>query len=245
MLTGTLAFKGESVADTIVAILELEPDLSLVPASTPRGVHLVVRRCLQKDVKRRLRDIADARTELDDALVQPAIADTSTLPNAQVRRSPVMAWGLLLLAGLATGIGLGWLAGRRREVAPPAFNQQSGCINLRLIEFGPAISPDGKWVASLSNARGPANARLGQVPRRRRSRQPDREHRHHGQTLDAIGGLAVSPDGSQIAFQAQSPGQLGGTWVIPRPWGALRRIMLPGRAVPGCSGRPMESASLT
>src|SRR6478672_2593002 len=89
MLTGTLAFKGESVADTIVAILEREPDLSLVPASTPRSVHLVLRRCLQKDVKRRLRDIADARMELDDAIAHPAIADASKPPNAQVRRSPV------------------------------------------------------------------------------------------------------------------------------------------------------------
>jgi serine/threonine protein kinase len=63
MLTGTLAFKGESVADTIAAILERELDLSLVPMSSPRGVHLLLRRCLQKDVKRRLRDIADARME--------------------------------------------------------------------------------------------------------------------------------------------------------------------------------------
>src|SRR5262245_26599162 len=61
MLTGTLAFKGESVADTITTILEREPDPSLLPASTPETVRRLLRRSLQKDLRRRLRDIADAR----------------------------------------------------------------------------------------------------------------------------------------------------------------------------------------
>jgi len=226
MLTGTLAFKAESVADTIVAILEREPDLSLLPASTPRGVRLVLRRCLQKDVKRRLRDIADVRTELDDAIVQPAIADASMLPNAQVRRSRLWLGASMLVAGLAIGIGLGWLAGRRPEAAPPAFDRLIRLVSTSAHEFGPAISPDGKWVAYLSNARGPTDVWVKFIA----GGDPVNLTANSDitvQTLDAIGGLAVSPDGSQIAFQAQSPGQLGETWVIPAPLGGAPRKMLP------------------
>src|SRR5256714_536453 len=68
MLTGRIAFRGETVADTIAAILQREPDWSRVSESTPATVHRLLRHCLQKDVRRRLRDIGDARMELDDAL---------------------------------------------------------------------------------------------------------------------------------------------------------------------------------
>jgi serine/threonine protein kinase len=223
MLTGTLAFKGDSVADTIAAILEREPDLSLVPMSSPSGVHLLLRRCLQKDVKRRLRDIADARMELDEAMVQPSIADTRTLPAAQIRPSRLSWLAVsILLVGLAIGIGLGWFAGRRQDMAPPTFDRLIRLVSTAAHEFGPAISPDGKWVVYLSNARGPTDVWVkflaGGDPVNLTATSDITV-----QTLDPIGGLAVSPDGSQIAFQAQAPRQLGGTWVIPAPLGGAPR----------------------
>src|SRR5258705_1315561 len=218
MLTGTLAFKGESVADTVAAILEREPNLSLVPTSTPSGIHVLLRRCLQKDVKHRLRDIADARLEIDDA---------RTLPIAQVRRSPLSWPGVsMLVVGLAVGMGLGWLAGRRQDVAPPTFDRLIRLVSTAAHEFGPAISPDGKWVAYLSNARGPTDVWVKFIA----GGDPVNLTANSDiavQTLDAIGGLAVSPDGSQIAFQAQATPQLAGTWVIPAPLGGAPRKMLP------------------
>ena len=66
MLTGCQAFPGETLPDTIVAILERQPEWSALPAATPTSVTRLLRRCLEKDVRKRLRDIGDARLELED-----------------------------------------------------------------------------------------------------------------------------------------------------------------------------------
>jgi serine/threonine protein kinase/WD40 repeat protein len=78
MLTGRVAFPGETTSDTIVAILERSPDWSAVPAWTPAMVMRLLRRCLEKDPRHRLRDIGDARLDLEDAF---ADAD-SPFPSA-------------------------------------------------------------------------------------------------------------------------------------------------------------------
>jgi eukaryotic-like serine/threonine-protein kinase len=73
MLTGRVAFAGETTSDTIAAILEREPNWSALPETIPAGVHRLLLRCLDKDPKRRLRDIGDARVEIEttsDALVR-------------------------------------------------------------------------------------------------------------------------------------------------------------------------------
>ena len=66
MLTGRLAFRGETVSDTIVAILEREADWTALPAGTPPAVRRLLQRCLEKDSRRRLRDIGDVRHWLED-----------------------------------------------------------------------------------------------------------------------------------------------------------------------------------
>ena len=105
MLTGQTAFAGETVSDTIASILQNEPDWSRLPASTPAPVQRLLRRCLQKEARYRLRDIADARMELDDAIsgagqIQAIDAPTRTrwslvLSSAAVAAS-VLAIGLLI-----------------------------------------------------------------------------------------------------------------------------------------------------
>src|SRR5262245_6827231 len=67
MLTGRKAFAGEDVTDTIVAVLSKEPDWSALPASTPAAIRRLLRRCLTKDAKQRLPDIAVAPLEIDEA----------------------------------------------------------------------------------------------------------------------------------------------------------------------------------
>jgi hypothetical protein len=79
MLAGTRAFAGETGSDVLVAILEREPDWGALPATTPTALRELVQRCLRKDVSRRLRDIGDARIELEEALQEPA----SALPVAR------------------------------------------------------------------------------------------------------------------------------------------------------------------
>ncbi|MHC5003979.1 MAG: serine/threonine-protein kinase, partial [Planctomycetota bacterium] len=71
-LTGRLAFPGQTATDSIAAILEREPDWSLLPDGTPPTVQLLLRRCLQKDRRRRLRDIGDARIDIEQAIDDPS-----------------------------------------------------------------------------------------------------------------------------------------------------------------------------
>jgi serine/threonine protein kinase len=78
MLTGRSAFAGESVSDTIVAVLEREPDWNVLPDTTLPAVRRLLQRCFEKDPRRRLHDAADARIEIEDALTTPASSGPRT-----------------------------------------------------------------------------------------------------------------------------------------------------------------------
>jgi serine/threonine protein kinase len=88
MLTGQRLFVGETVSDVLVAVLTREPDWSLLPARTPAGVVSLLRRCLARDARNRLHDIADARIELSDpevtAPARPAPAEPAPPDPAPV-----------------------------------------------------------------------------------------------------------------------------------------------------------------
>ena len=79
MLTGRRAFPGEDITDTIVSVVSKEPDWSALPPQTPSAIRRVLARCLKKDAKARMRDIGEARLEIEDALTSPAddAAETS------------------------------------------------------------------------------------------------------------------------------------------------------------------------
>jgi serine/threonine protein kinase/Flp pilus assembly protein TadD len=68
MLTATVLFKGETVSDTLANILQIEPDWQALPQDTPANIQVLLRRCLEKDPHRRLRDIGDAAIEISDTL---------------------------------------------------------------------------------------------------------------------------------------------------------------------------------
>lgn len=70
-LSGTRAFNGLTASDMLVAVIEREPDFNALPARTPGRIRELLRKCLIKDSRRRLRDIGDARNELEDVLSQP------------------------------------------------------------------------------------------------------------------------------------------------------------------------------
>ena len=97
MLTGRRAFAGDSVSETLAAILKEPPPLELLPPSTPPAIVRVLTRCLEKDPARRLRDIGDARFEIDD--IRSGRVDSTPDPRAPrttatqiwIRRS---AWAL-------------------------------------------------------------------------------------------------------------------------------------------------------
>jgi eukaryotic-like serine/threonine-protein kinase len=68
MLTGRKAFSGHTLSDTVAAILEREPDWTLLPPAVPPSIRRLLTRCLEKDTRHRLHDIADARLDIEDAL---------------------------------------------------------------------------------------------------------------------------------------------------------------------------------
>ncbi len=100
MLTGRRAFPGEGMSDTIARVLEREPDWTAVAAQTPPHVRNVVERCLRKDPARRLRDIGDARLQLEDGSATPVAMPPGT---ARARWVMPAAAVVAVLAGTALG----------------------------------------------------------------------------------------------------------------------------------------------
>jgi len=92
-LAGFRAFHGDTVSDTLVHILKGEPDWSKLPSETPTRIKTLLRRCLEKDPGRRLRDIGDAGIEISEAISQPSA------PEAVPVRRPFRAWILGALIG--------------------------------------------------------------------------------------------------------------------------------------------------
>jgi serine/threonine protein kinase len=151
MLTGTSPFARETKAETLVAILEREPDWAALPSSTPAGVRRLVARCLTKDARRRLRDIGDARVDLD---VEASAGEASMPRRSSSRPLIVQSVAALVLTAAVTG-SLVWIfkpspAGRPSPsvarlviVPPPGEAIDAG-------NFGVAISPDGRRVAYVA-----------------------------------------------------------------------------------------------
>jgi eukaryotic-like serine/threonine-protein kinase len=94
LLTGQQVFQGETFSDTIAALIERNPQWQALPAATPANICDLLRHCLQKDLQRRLRDIADARIQIEDAL-SPAV-----VPAAKPSGAGAAAWRLGLLPSL-------------------------------------------------------------------------------------------------------------------------------------------------
>jgi Tol biopolymer transport system component len=84
MLSGRAAFSGATVPDILAAVLGRDPDWDALPAATDPSLVRLIRRCLQKDLRRRLRDIADSRDDLEDAIATAARAIPATAPPREV-----------------------------------------------------------------------------------------------------------------------------------------------------------------
>jgi serine/threonine protein kinase/Tfp pilus assembly protein PilF len=116
MLTGRHVFAGETVSDTIAAILTREPDFAALPAAVPVHVRALLARCLERDPKRRLRDIGDARHDLQ--LVVPAsgivtasaASQTAVTPSAVQPYPPSIATHGHRFTWLGAAIGLALVA---------------------------------------------------------------------------------------------------------------------------------------
>jgi Tol biopolymer transport system component len=158
MLTGKRLFQGETISDTLAAVLRAEPDWDALPvAEAPELCHLI-ERCLERDPKQRLRDIGEARIFLQDGSASGTNLSFSRLGiHAQATahapaKTPVLLLAGLVLAGLLVGSVVGWKLLARPEPAPVLHAMipppSTTDYDLRGVAPGPAVlSPDGTMVA--------------------------------------------------------------------------------------------------
>ncbi len=147
MLTGDPVFTGETVSHVLAAVLKSDPDWTALPASTPRVIRRLLRRCLEKDRKRRLDSAAAARLDIEESLAALTTADEATpqtegMPSAALRVLFAVT-AALCIAAITTAILL---------------YERRGTIDTRLVKLSIAppegttfdvvtVSPDGRWLA--------------------------------------------------------------------------------------------------
>jgi serine/threonine protein kinase/Tol biopolymer transport system component len=238
-LTGRLAFKGDTVLDTTAAILGDEPDWDALPVTTPAGVRVLLQGCLEKDPRRRLRDIGDARIEIERQLdgrfgrvaavppereVTPAAGAVQELPSARDWRPTYRALGLIVLAllVLAGGVGLFYSARPSTPVTSPSEYTQ--ITNFTDSAVAPSLSPDGRMVTFIRGgdsflSRGQIYVKL--LPNGESVRLTNDNHRKYAPVF--------TPDASRIAYTDQINSHWD-TWTVPVLGGQ------PTRLLPNASG---------
>ena len=153
MLTGRRAFGGDDITETLATVLKEPPDWRGLPPDLPVAIQRVLRRCLEKDPRKRLSAIGDARLELDE----PDDARAAAPPAAPPRKplGPLLAAasaGAVLTAAVAFGI---W---RMTGTAAPAVSEtvmRTSLLAPESVVFSPdpadsAISPDGRFVVFVT-----------------------------------------------------------------------------------------------
>ena len=222
MLSGRSPFARETISDTLVAILEAEPEWRLLPASTPPNILRLFARCLAKDMKRRIRDIADARLELEEPVVRTQPGLTTALTSRR------LAWWLAAMGVVIAGAVLGW---RLRPDASPR-DPFAGATFKRLTDWDGAeqqvaISRDGKFIAFISDRSGTWDAWVGQIgadsfSNLTNGRAPDLRNL-------AAPNVSFTPDGSLVTLWVRLTDPANGVqsdgWTVPTIGGQLRPYM--------------------
>lgn len=200
MLSGRMAFEGQTLSDTIAAILDRDPDWSTLPADTPRTLRRLLQRCLDKDPKQRLRDIGDARVELEQIISAPnedIDAGVAAQQTRTWRRRTQLAVAAAVLFALSSA-GLIWFALTRgnaglgdSRVSRFTVDLPKDSVIVPTFNANVALSPDGTYLAYTPLPGPVVIRRLDNVD---------------GQPLEASAtpgfrsGPLFSPDGASIAY---------------------------------------------
>ncbi|HUD71178.1 MAG TPA: protein kinase [Dongiaceae bacterium] len=201
MLTGRRAFEGDDISITLAGVLKDDVDLRVLPADLPAGVRRLLRRCLEKDPRRRLASMGDARLEMEDTEPPAAAGAAPTAGAAAARRglSLPVALGIAAAAVVVT-------AAVMRSLAPaPALPAATGVTRLAV------TLPDDSEIAETNRlplALSPDGSMLVFVARRETAQQLylRRLTEREAVPLPGTEGAATpffSPDGQWIAFFAQ------------------------------------------
>ncbi len=256
MLTGRLTFSGETVSDTIAAVLDREPDWKALPRDTRATIRLLLRRCLEKDRNQRLHDIADARIEIEDAARQARNGGILAAPEPVRSRRWILVSAALSCA--LVGALITWLAMRSAGVDHSSVPQLTRVARLTHdpdFSESPTWSPDGTMLAFASNRSGNFEIYV----RRVEGGQEVNVTNDPGQDYQP----AFSPDGNSIAFVSTRSSRTGmvkigaasgaefrtfggDVWVVPALGGQARRLAEDGNfPVWDASGRKVAYVSGT
>jgi serine/threonine-protein kinase len=203
MITGKRLFKGETISDTIALILQSQPDWSVLPPDIPPRLLHLLQRCLQRDPRQRLRDIGDARLEIEalrsgrDWLHPGPAVETTVMPAP--RRRLFLLGAALFVGGalVATAIGALRSRGTPTDLRPLHVSVESppGILPLE-----PRVSRDGRSVVFLGQREDAAP----DDPERTQLYVRALDHAEarpvpgtHGATS-----AALSPDGRWVAYVA-------------------------------------------
>jgi serine/threonine protein kinase len=157
MLSGRRVFAGDTVPDAIAAILGREPDWNLLPAGTPLAVRRLLQRCLEKDVKQRLRDIGDVPADIDHVLTDlqaptsgvVSIETPAAHPRSFRRLVAMAALALLAITAVAAGI---WRMTSSRSREPVSRSDWTQLTNFPDSVAQPSLSPDGRMLTFIRGA---------------------------------------------------------------------------------------------
>ncbi len=166
MLTGRLVFQGETVSHVLAAVLKDEPDWTALPEHTPDPIRRLLRRCLEKDRRRRLADAADARLEIDEALAVTGEAGNVNSPAPHPAWQRALPWALagVLALGLVTSIAAIIALRRGGEMTPASGPVEFAISPKENTSFGGpsgggtgtatqvAVSPDGREIVFVAGA---------------------------------------------------------------------------------------------
>lgn len=200
MLSGQRTFAGETTSDSLAAVIRADPDWSMLPANVPRRIRFLLQRCLEKEPKRRLQAMGDARIELEDARKgkEDDEADEKTRGAGRAWQRRAVLWGV---AGLCAGAVLATalvLATRRQEATAAvrlSFSLPMG-QSLDIESYSLAISRDGKMVAYVMTQ--PSGAREIWL------RRLDEFEAKPVPGTDGAGSPFFSPDGQWLGFFSDS-----------------------------------------
>jgi eukaryotic-like serine/threonine-protein kinase len=150
MLTGRRVFEGATTIEVLAGVFKADPDWRRLPAETPEGIERLLRRCLQKDSKLRLHDIADVRIELDETQVGPGGgAKVGRITNASRER---LVWiCALALVALFAGVTSMWTI-RSVPSVPEMRLDITTPPTTDLVSF--ALSRDGRRIVFVADSEG-------------------------------------------------------------------------------------------
>ncbi|SPE37377.1 Serine/threonine protein kinase [Candidatus Sulfopaludibacter sp. SbA6] len=146
MLSGKQMYAGETVSETLASVIKDVPDLDALPAETPAGIRKMLRRCLDKDPRRRLQAIGEARFALEEVLAGALAEEPAVIPASQRSGVPFWVAGLLALAAVSA-LALLWRATRPVDRPLMRFSADLGPDAVAGLSTTAILSPDGTRIA--------------------------------------------------------------------------------------------------